>query len=188
MTFRTTALIAAGGNLDSPQGTPAQTVLKGLKLLAQQGVRVRAVSRFYQTPSFPAGAGPDYVNAAFFVETDLPVGRFLPLLHQVEAHFARERTQRWGQRTLDLDLISFGDLVHPDLETFGLWRDLPLAEQARRTPDQLILPHPRVQDRGFVLVPLMDIAPDWRHPVLGLTVRQMHARLPAGELATIVPL
>ena len=144
------------------------------------------MSPLYLTPCFPAGSGPDYVNAAAVVTVrkNLDATALLALLHAAEAAFGRERLSRWAGRTLDIDLLACGDSVLPDAETQALWRNLPLAEQRRRTPDQLILPHPRLQDRAFVLVPLADVAPDWRHPQLGLTVLQMLAALDPAEVAT----
>ncbi|MEB8387907.1 2-amino-4-hydroxy-6-hydroxymethyldihydropteridine diphosphokinase [Rhodobacteraceae bacterium KMM 6894] len=167
-----------GGNLPSNAGDPADTLRAALDALTQAGAQVQAVSGFYQTPCFPAGAGPDYVNAAARISCDGTAAQVLTILHNVEAIFGRERVQRWGRRTLDLDLIAAGDLVLPDRRVHAEWRDLPPDQQTRIAPDQLILPHPRVQDRGFVLIPLADIAPQWCHPVLGVTVRQMVGALP----------
>ncbi|MDA7430506.1 2-amino-4-hydroxy-6-hydroxymethyldihydropteridine diphosphokinase [Primorskyibacter aestuariivivens] len=182
------ALIALGANLDSPSGPPIKSLPLAIEALSDAGAMIRARSRFYGTPCFPAGAGPDYVNAAIAVGWTGSAHALLGLLHEIEARFARQRTERWGMRTLDLDLIAFGATVLPDAATYTHWRDLPLGAQMTETPGQLIVPHPRLQDRAFVLVPLMDVAPDWRHPVLGQTVRDMHDALPISERDEIKPL
>ncbi len=89
---------------------------------------------------------------------------------------------------VDLDLLALGHFVRPDVGGFTHWQALPLAAQMQETPTELILPHPRLQDRAFVLVPLAGIAPNWRHPVLGKTARQLLAALPADARAEILPL
>jgi len=145
-------------------------------------------SALYATPAFPAGAGADFVNAAIVISTDLPPSEILAALHEIEANADRVRRTRWGQRTLDIDLIGCAAEVLPDPATFAQWRDLPLTDQMATAPDRLILPHPRLQDRAFVLVPLVEVAPDWRHPVSGLTVVEMLAELPAKDRQEVVRL
>ncbi len=186
--FRSTALIALGGNATSRDGAPADTFVKAIETLSCQGVSIRAVSRFFNTPCFPAGAGPDYVNAAIEVGCDLTPQALLALLHQIEALYGRKRLQRWGMRTLDLDLIAVGDTVSPGPETHAAWRDLPIGEQKLRAPEELILPHPRMHERAFVLIPLADIAPHWRHPALGRSVTRMCDDLPGEVRREVTPI
>ena len=146
------------------------------------------VSRFWRTPAVPLGSGPDFVNAALLAQSDLAPQAILARLHDIEARAGRVRGQRWGARVIDLDLLVVGDLVLPDPEVFGRWQRLDPAAQAQQAPDGLVLPHPRLQDRAFVLAPLREIAPDWRHPVLQLTVAEMHDALPAAAFAGMTPL
>lgn len=181
-------LVALGANLSSTGAGLEATLQTAVRAIAQTGLAIRAVSRFYQTPCFPAGAGPDYLNAALAIQTPLTPQEILLKLHAIEADFGRERVQRWGQRTLDLDLIADGDFVCPSLGVFQDWFGLDPALQAQTAPDELVLPHPRLQDRGFVLVPLNDIAPNWRHPVLGKTIADLLGERPLSEIARIQPL
>ena len=98
------------------------------------------------------------------------------------------RSVRWGMRTLDLVLLGGGDQVAPNQDESLHWQTLPVEKQTVRAPESLILPHPRIQDRGFVLVPAMDVAPDWCHPVLNLTISQMCAALPQQARDEVVPI
>jgi len=182
------ALIALGSNLPDGTDGPEAIVAAALQRLAPPGGRLAAVSRLYRTPCFPAGAGPDYVNAAAVIETRAGPRALLAHLHALEAEFGRTRVQRWGSRTLDLDLLAHGQTVLPDAATQEVWRRLPAEEQIGRTPDRLILPHPRLQDRAFVLVPLADVAPDWVHPLTGQSVAEMLAALPGPARDEIRPL
>lgn len=136
----------------------------------------------------PAGSGPDYANAAALIVTSLRPGELLDRLHAIEARFGRDRgTGRWSARILDLDLIALDDLVLPDAATQRGWVAMAADRQRAEAPDRLILPHPRMQDRAFVLAPLAEIAPGWRHPVSGLTVAGMLAALGPEALAGMVP-
>ncbi|WP_434617850.1 2-amino-4-hydroxy-6-hydroxymethyldihydropteridine diphosphokinase [Tabrizicola sp. M-4] len=183
-------LIALGGNLPNMGGPPLETLRAALADLSAAGLGPLQVSRIYATPCFPVGAGPDYVNAAASAPLPSALGPqdVLALLHRIEAAHGRTRETRWGMRTLDLDLIAFGQTVLPDAATHARWRDLDPALQRHETPDRLILPHPRLQDRAFVLIPLLDVAPDWTHPLTGQTVAQMAAALSPEDRAEIRPL
>lgn len=182
-----TAFIALGGNLTSAFGEPVDTIIAGIKELGRTEKMIRSKSKFYKTPAFPPTSGNDYVNAIVKLYTHLGPNQLLSVLHDIESNFGRERRDRWGARTLDLDLIAYEDLVIPDLDTHQQWLDLPLEAQKKEIPDQLILPHPRMQDRAFVLVPMHDVAPDWVHPVLGRSVRQMLSDLPDAEKEQVIP-
>ena len=181
-------LVCVGSNVTSIWGDPEATVKMAVRVVSDRFRAPIEVSRFYKTPAFPADSGDDFVNAAFAFQTQLSAHEILLILHEVEAEAMRRRESRWAARTLDLDLIAVADQVVPDPQVWQNWAGLPLEEQQRQAPDQLILPHPRVQDRAFALVPLCDVAPDWRHPVLDQTLEELRDALPASDLESVVPL
>ncbi len=181
------AIIGLGANLPSEIGAPKQTLCHALTLLEGADIEIQKVSKLYETPCFPADAGPDYVNAAAILLTGLSAPDLLSRLHAVEADLGRKRVTRWGQRTLDIDLLAYGEAILPDSAGFRHWFELGMEQQSKRAPEQLILPHPRLQDRAFVLVPLAEIAPDWRHPVLGRTAVQMRDDLNDEDIAQVKP-
>jgi 2-amino-4-hydroxy-6-hydroxymethyldihydropteridine diphosphokinase len=149
-------LIALGANLPSSAGKPAETLRAALEALGTRGIDVRAVSKFYATPAWPDPKDPPFVNAVAHVETALLPTALLAALHDVETAFGRRRAERNAPRTLDLDLLDYEGRVEPG-------------------PPEL--PHPRMAERGFVLIPLGNIAPEWRHPVTGRSVQSLIAAL-----------
>lgn len=170
------ALIAIGSNLPGMAGNPFRVCNSALDACESPDVRILRRARWRRSPAFPPGSGPEFVNGAALVETTLSASDLLSRLHDVEAEMGRVRRVRWGPRVCDIDLIAYGDLVAPDSETVS--RLMQTDATAGVAPDQMILPHPRMHERAFVLAPLADVAPDWRHPVTKLTVGEMLASLP----------
>jgi 2-amino-4-hydroxy-6-hydroxymethyldihydropteridine diphosphokinase len=160
-------LVALGSNLPHPQhGGPEAVVKAAIACLAENGVRVVERSHLYRTAPVPASDQPDFVNAVVAVESALDPGALLALLHRIEASFGRRRAVRNEARVLDLDLLAWNDRV---------------------SATDPLLPHPRLHERAFVLLPLRDVMPAWRHPISGKSVSEMIAELPRAALAGIRP-
>jgi 2-amino-4-hydroxy-6-hydroxymethyldihydropteridine diphosphokinase len=156
------AYIALGSNLGDREGH-----LRGaLEELRGAGVAILRVSRFITTRPVGRAEQPDFLNATAAVETGLSARELLALLLRIESAHGRVRTERFGPRTLDLDLLLYGGEIirEPGLE----------------------VPHPRMQERRFVLEPLAEIAPDAHHPAFGKTVTQLLHDLDAGRPASPV--
>ena len=155
-------LIGIGSNLESSRfGPPRKIVAAALDALASAEVRVCAGSRWYLSEPVPPADQPWYVNGAAVLDSHLGAAALLALLQELETRFGRVRGARNAARVLDLDLLDHDG-------------------QVIETPS-LVLPHPRLHERRFVLVPLAEIAPSWRHPLLGLSAEELLARLPPEE-------
>ncbi|MEO0379282.1 MAG: 2-amino-4-hydroxy-6-hydroxymethyldihydropteridine diphosphokinase [Pseudomonadota bacterium] len=185
---RSQSLVALGSNVPSDARSPAQTLKMAVSEIETMGGVIRAESRIFVTPAMPIGSGPDFVNAVILVESGWAAREMIANLHDIEARLGRRRAERWGARIIDLDLLAIDSVILPDVPTLRHWMDLPADQQQQKAPGQLILPHPRMHQRGFVLVPLVDVAPDWVHPITRRTALQMRDALPEAELASIKPL
>lgn len=154
-------IIALGGNLPrSNGGSVAETFADAGQFLVENGVSVLIKSGLYRSPAWPPSEQPDYLNAVWQVETDASPDELLTLLHETEHRFERMRDGAVANaaRTLDLDLIDYDGNVRGAAP---------------------VLPHPRMHRRAFVLLPLAEIAPNWRHPVSRRFVAALIERLPA---------
>jgi 2-amino-4-hydroxy-6-hydroxymethyldihydropteridine diphosphokinase len=171
-------LIALGSNIGLATSRPVDIIKEAIIELSKSGIILKSLSRFYETPAYPKGSGPNFVNSVVKAETNYSAYAILQRLHKIEEKFERRRNSRWSARTLDLDLLALEEQVLPSKEVFQYWCDLPLSEQKKKTPNELLLPHPRIQDRAFVLLPLLDVEPNWLHPILNKTAVQLYQKLP----------
>jgi 2-amino-4-hydroxy-6-hydroxymethyldihydropteridine diphosphokinase len=147
------AVVALGGNLPGDFGGCEALLEAALAELARRGVRIRVRSRWWRSAAWPDPSQGEYRNGVALVDAERTPQALLEVLLSVEQQFGRARGVRNAARTLDLDLIAFGRTV---LES-----------------PNLILPHPRAHERRFVMGPLAEIAPAWRHPVSGETAASL---------------
>ena len=178
-------LIALGSNMSLGKAQPKEIIRNAITELIKFDMNLISLSRLYETPAFPEGSGPNFINSAVKVEAIYSPQEILQKLHEIEQKFNRQRAFRWSARTLDLDLLAFKGSVFPSRKIFKHWFELPISEQMKKIPHELVLPHPRMQDRAFVLSPLLDIEPKWTHPVLKKTVSQLYEDLPNKEKKNI---
>ncbi|TAL00461.1 MAG: 2-amino-4-hydroxy-6-hydroxymethyldihydropteridine diphosphokinase [Rhodospirillaceae bacterium] len=153
-------LIGLGANLSSPVGGPMDTCLAALAAFPAEGITVWAVSHWYRSAPQPVSEQPWFINGVALVTSSLSAADLLARLHRVEERFGRIRSVANAARSLDLDLLAYGAEVHAGAIT---------------------VPHPRMHERAFVLAPLADLAPAWRHPILGKTAAELLAALPSDQ-------
>lgn len=189
----TIAFIALGANKTawhegaalSPQRAVSRAVaaLDGLP-----GCYVLATSGLYSTPPIGPGRQRPYVNAVAALETQCDLHTLLEALHETEAQFRRQRKRAWQARSLDLDVLDFGGMLHPDIQHWrgALGRPWPNRLALRsaflsgaRGP---VVPHVRLHQRGFVLLPLREVCPNWLHPVFNTTVSALARSVDCGSI------
>ena len=162
-------LLGLGANLPSPKyGPPVATLEASFEALESRGLRLRSRSRWWESEPVPRADQPWYVNGVAEIATSLGPEELLAQLHEVEAEFGRARSLPNAPRILDLDLLAYGSILRPG-------------------PKPPLLPHPRLAERGFVLHPLAEIRPDWRHPETHRSLAEMIAALPRDQIVRPLP-
>lgn len=160
-------IVALGSSLPGRFHTVAALLEEAFAGLAREGIAPVRRSRLWSSAAWPDPASPPYLNAVALVDTPHSPGDLLGALGMVEKAFGRAPGPRNAPRTLDLDLIAFG--------------------RARLTAPGLDIPHPRAHERFFVMGPLAEIAPGWRHPKLGLTAQELSVTAAIGRDARPLP-
>jgi 2-amino-4-hydroxy-6-hydroxymethyldihydropteridine diphosphokinase len=159
------AFVGLGANISHPRfGPPRQTLEAALRELDRRKAQLHRLSPWYRSAPVPLSDQPWYVNAVAEVVTTLSADALLAEMHAVEEVFGRIRSVPNAARIIDLDLLDFN------------------GEIAAGGPGLATLPHPRLAQRAFVLRPLADLAPDWRHPVTGAAIGDLLAALPADQI------
>ena len=143
------AFLSLGANL----GDREENLIRALQALRGRGIRLGRLSGLYETEPVGREEQPDFLNMVVWLTTLLPPLQLLTRMQEIEQQLGRVRHERWGARTIDLDLLCMGGLI---------WRD-----------ERLVLPHPRLHERRFVLVPFAEIAADYEVPGTGATVKEL---------------
>jgi 2-amino-4-hydroxy-6-hydroxymethyldihydropteridine diphosphokinase len=165
-------LVGLGANCPGPWGTSLEAIAQALSEIERAHVKVEAVSPFYETEAVGNARQPAYVNAVAVLDTSRSPEALLRMLKKIERRSGRRGGRPWGPRTLDIDIIDYDGLVRhwrgrgPDFRGAG--------------PRPLVLPHPLAHERPFVLKPLLDVAANWRHPVLQKTAAELLRAIPKG--------
>jgi len=171
-------VISLGSNVSGRWGTPPNTIRRALSVLQGAGVTVLHLSALYRTSPYGVTDQPVFVNAAAVIRTALPPAALLTLLKKIEAKAGRIPSRRWGPRALDIDVLDYNGRI---LNWPNNYR-----QQHKYGVALLILPHPEIQSRPFVVQPMLDIAPYWHHPITGASLWQLNARLRLGKAGQIL--
>ena len=159
-----TLLLALGANLAGPWGSPIETLRRAQRELSCAGLRIIAASHIYDTAPLGPGRQAPYRNAVLLLPARIAPAALLRLIKRIERRAGRRLGTRWGPRCLDIDILDYGG------------RRLGWPQRGRQR-GRLVLPHPEMHARSFVLVPLLEVDPHWRHPALAVAGRTLLARL-----------
>ena len=179
-------VVVLGSNLSSEFGNSAETLKKCVsEIRSYSAIQDLLESNWYISSSFVDEREPRYVNVGIRFRSNIRPIDLLNFTSGLEKKFGRKRERRWESRTCDIDILLCDQLILPNKFHFEKWLRLDLLDQIKLSPNELILPHPRLQDRTFFLKPLNDLQPDWIHPFLEIKAKEMLDSLPPNELENI---
>jgi 2-amino-4-hydroxy-6-hydroxymethyldihydropteridine diphosphokinase len=166
-------VLSLGTNMASRWGEPVQTLVAARTVLSQKGIHVLAYSSFYESTPYGFVNQPIFLNAVAAIASALPPHALLGVIKSMEKSAGRRASPRWGPRPLDLDILDYhGRVMSPAAGYLG--------------DNSLVLPHPGIVHRAFVIVPLAEILPNWHHPITGQSAQQLvrgaRARAAQGQI------
>jgi 2-amino-4-hydroxy-6-hydroxymethyldihydropteridine diphosphokinase len=174
--------LGLGANLPFGDMKPLQTLKSAALSLEKAGISIISHSVFFETEPKPKTDQPNFINAVLRGSTRLDALQLLAVCQSIELEFGRERIVRWSARTLDIDILDFdGEIMPSEAE----WRALANGDGAIDIMPDLVLPHPRLHQRAFMLVPMRELTQDWVHPVLKRTVSDLLMDISPLERATV---
>lgn len=184
MTEKKLCWLALGSNLSYGDMQPIEVLEAAIAALKDAGLDGVEVSFFYRTAPVPKSDQPDFINCVVTGCADHSALEMLEVCQSIEMSFGRDRVVRWGARTLDIDILNYGDQIYPSLEE---WHAVANNVSPDTEMSKLVLPHPYMHARAFVLKPLSDVVRLWRHPVYNRTADDLYSDLPADDRAGVIP-
>ena len=180
MVNKNKAVIGIGGNLPSLFGDSRQTLLESVRRIeVLSSVRLLAQSPIYRSEAWPVGKEqPDFANMAILIEVGFNATELLEKLQNIENDMGRVRSERWGPRVVDLDLLAYDDLVLPSA---ALWHSVEGSDDPAAYLEEATVPHPRLHKRPFAIIPFADVYPDWQHPVFNRSAVHLAQTISNGE-------
>lgn len=166
--------LGLGGNLDcKTYGSPRRTCGAALEILAQKNIQIIAHSRWYKSAPVPVSDQPWFINGVVGVTTTLTPQDLVASVLEVESELGRRRSVPNAARTIDIDVLAYDDQI--------------VSGQDQDVLSDVMIPHPRMHLRAFVLLPLADIAPDWVHPRTNVNISDLIKALPKDQVCQPIP-
>lgn len=179
-------VVVLGSNLPSEFGNSFDTLNKCIyEIKTYLPIKSLLESNWYISSSYVDKREPRYINVGIRFSTNLNPTELIKLTAGLEDKYGRKRKRRWESRSCDIDILLCDQQILPSTDHFLKWLKLDFSDQIKLVPNELIIPHPRLQERTFFLKPLNDLQPEWTHPYLKLKAKEMLDSLPLNEIENI---